>query len=86
MCEAEFAMWASILETTGQGGAEVSIWVLLKTAVGGSGCQGLCFHQYSSKNKLLRSLEPLVSLPAIRLTLWLLTVKVLTQELQPCRR
>lgn len=31
MCAAEFAMSASTLETTGQGGAEVPIWVWLKT-------------------------------------------------------
>ena len=47
---------------------EASIWGLLKTAGGGSGSQDLCSQQYSSETKLLRSPEPLVSLPVVGLT------------------
>lgn len=46
-----------------------SVWGLLKTAGGGSGSQGLCSQQCSSKTSLLRSPEPLVCLPVIGLIL-----------------
>lgn len=87
MCAAEFAIGASSLETTGWGRSfhlemEISIFHLIKSAVGGSGCQGLCSHQYSSKNKPLRPPGPLVSIPAVRLTPWFLPGAAAMQKMK----
>lgn len=49
------------LEAAGLEVVGVSLWGLLKSADAGSGSQGLC------EPKLLRSPEPLVSLPVIEL-------------------
>lgn len=70
----ECVQQAKVLEETELEVVGVYIWGLFKTAGAGSGSQGLgsrglCSQQYSSKIKLLRSPEALVSLPVIRLTL-----------------